>query len=129
MSARPSAKAQSAPSKVQQPAQASQKALKKASSPSAPTTTPAVAKPSSTPRSKKDGAKAATAIAAAPKPVVAAPVVTKEPPYSCKVLRNKGVVDVRVTMHRTPAQLIKFEPTETEFYLDTLRDSRKYLLR
>jgi len=41
----------------------------------------------------------------------------------------KGVLRVQVTLHRIPEHLINFSPTATHFYLDTLKYSKKYVLR
>eukprot|EP00002_Diphylleia_rotans_P036573 TRINITY_DN8077_c0_g1_i1.p1 TRINITY_DN8077_c0_g1~~TRINITY_DN8077_c0_g1_i1.p1 ORF type:complete len:281 (-),score=93.55 TRINITY_DN8077_c0_g1_i1:62-904(-) len=62
-----------------------------------------------------------------PKPTPKAPETIK-PPYSMKVNRKRGFVQVRVTLHRIPEKLINYEPTATHLYVDTLKYSKKYLL-
>lgn len=44
--------------------------------------------------------------------------------FSSKV----NCVMCQVTLHRIPPQLINYEPTPTRFHLDTLKDTKKFVL-
>eukprot|EP01130_Rhizamoeba_saxonica_P006372 TRINITY_DN2542_c0_g1_i1.p1 TRINITY_DN2542_c0_g1~~TRINITY_DN2542_c0_g1_i1.p1 ORF type:complete len:250 (-),score=73.89 TRINITY_DN2542_c0_g1_i1:241-990(-) len=54
---------------------------------------------------------------------------TLEPNYGCTIRFIKRVLIVNVTLHKIPPKFVNLDPTETEFYLDTLGFSKKYKLR
>jgi hypothetical protein len=51
------------------------------------------------------------------------------PQHSLRINLKKTAVICRVALHRIPEKCIKFEPTSTNLYVDTLKFSRKYLLK
>jgi len=58
----------------------------------------------------------------------AAEVKTVEPNHHFHLNRFSNYVACRIDLRKIPPSCIKFEPTKTHCYLDTLKYSKKYLL-
>jgi len=53
---------------------------------------------------------------------------TLVPPHNLHLARKLNVVKCRVNLYKIPPKCIKFEPTATHFYVDTLKFTKKYYL-
>jgi hypothetical protein len=51
------------------------------------------------------------------------------PPHSLRIRYKSRKLVVRVTLHKIPEKCLKFEPTKTNFYLDTFKFTKKYYLQ
>lgn len=51
------------------------------------------------------------------------------PPFSTRVRFLKKKLEVNVTLHKIPWNCVTFQPTETHFYLDTNKYTKKFYLK
>jgi hypothetical protein len=54
---------------------------------------------------------------------------TLEPPHNLHLARKKNVVKCRIDLYKVPPKCVNFDPTRTHLYVDTLKFTKKYLLK